>query len=333
VSDVPLGGLFLLSAATSLASSWLLVSRLGRVGARFGLSEALLGIVTAFAADAPEITASVSALIKHDQSVSTGVAIGSNVFNIAALLGLAAVVAGQITLHRRVILLNGPIAVWISIACLAVVVGVVSSAVGLIGVLIVLLPYLAILGVRRTRLGHMPLPGGWIMWLETAIHEEELELETTIRPTRGHARDIVMAGVAILVVVVASVVMERTAAKVGGRYAVPGIVIGGLILAAVTSLPNAVAAVYFAAHDRGAAVLSTTLNSNAINVVAGLLLPGTVLGLGARSGSATLIAVGYAVMTALALTLAYLGSGLRRRSGVLIVTSYLAVVGLLLLRT
>ena len=57
-------------------------------------------MLTALAADAPEITAAVTALGRHDHSVGTGVAIGSNVFNLAALLGLASVVAGQIALHR-----------------------------------------------------------------------------------------------------------------------------------------------------------------------------------------------------------------------------------------
>ena len=48
---------------------------------------------------------------------------------------------------------------------------------------------------------------------------------------------------------------------------------GGWALVVVTSLPNAVSAVYLAMRGRGGAVLSTTLNSNAINVIAGLLIP------------------------------------------------------------
>ena len=48
------------------------------------------------------------------------------------------------------------------------------------------------------------------------------------------------------------------------------------MLAVVTSLPNAVSAVYLARRGRGAAVLSTALNSNAINVVGGLLIPASL---------------------------------------------------------
>ena len=87
---------FCLGAATSLATSYLLVTRLERIGERLGLSEALLGMVAALAADAPEITSAVSALAQHQQKVGAGVIIGSNVFNLAALLGLGALVAGRI---------------------------------------------------------------------------------------------------------------------------------------------------------------------------------------------------------------------------------------------
>ena len=48
--------LFCGGVVISLAASWLLVSRLERLGERAGFSEAWLGLVAALAADAPEIT-------------------------------------------------------------------------------------------------------------------------------------------------------------------------------------------------------------------------------------------------------------------------------------
>ncbi len=94
---------FLAGAMISLATSWLLVSRLERVGERLGLSEALLGLVAALAADAPEVTAAITAMAGRQPRLGAGVVIGPNVFNLAALLGLGAVVAGRIGLHRRVV--------------------------------------------------------------------------------------------------------------------------------------------------------------------------------------------------------------------------------------
>ena len=328
--DLELGAAFVLAAAISLVTSWVLVAKLERVGARLGLSEALLGMLAALAADAPEITAAVTALVRHDQHVGAGVVIGSNVFNLAVLLGLAGIVAGQVALHRRVIELSGAVALWTCAVTLALVTGVFSPLVGLLAMLAVLAPYGVILGVHHDRLARLRLPATWTRWLVAAVSEEEMELQVAIHPQRGGARDAVIAAGAVVVVVGASIAMERTASELGSRHAVPGIVVGALVLAAVTSLPNAVAAVYLAARGRGAAVLSMGLNSNLFNILAGLLIPTTIFGLGAPSGETTFVAVSYLAMTVLVLACAYVYRGLRRSTGIVIVAAYLVFAGALL---
>jgi Ca2+/Na+ antiporter len=166
--------------------------------------------------------------------------------------------------------------------------------------------------------------------LVVAISEEEMELEVAIHPDSGHARDALIAAGAVVVVVGASVAMERTASDLGTRHAIPGIVVGALVLAAVTSLPNAVAAVYLAARGRGTAVLSTALNSNIFNILAGLLIPTAIFGLGAPSGPTTFVTASYIAMTVLTLACAYVNRGLRRGAGIVIMTAYLAFAVVLL---
>ena len=313
---------FVAGAVVSLATSWLLVSRLERVGERLGLSEALLGILAALAADAPEITAAVSALAGGQQRVGAGVVLGSNVFNLAALLGLGAVVAGRIGLHRKVVALGGAVAMWVAVVCLAVVAGVLPVAAGLALAVAVLVLYVVLLGTEGRNLGRLGLPRRWAQWLRSAVSEEEAELEEAIRPRRGRWPDAAVAALALVVVIVASVTMERAASALGQRYAVPEIVTGGLVLAAVTSLPNAVAAMYLAARGRGAATLSTALNSNTLNVVAGLLLPGALLGLGRASAQAGLVTAWYVALTLAVLALAYRYRGLGRGAGLLVIAAY-----------
>ena len=313
--------LFCGGIVVSLAASWLLVSRLERLGERAGFSEAWPGLVAALAADAPEITSAVTALSRGQASVGAGVVIGSNVFNLAALLGIAAVVAGWIGFHRRVVVLAGVPAVW-AVVCLLTVAAVVGPVAGLALTAVVLVPYVAVLGMRRARMERLRLPAGWARWLVAAVHEEEAELAEAIRPRRGTWRDAVAAvaaAAALIAVIGASTVMEVAATTLGGRYAVADIVTGGLVLAVVTSLPNAVTAVYLARRGRGAAVLSIALNSNAINVVARLLIPACLAGLGPRSGPGTLVAAWYAGLTVLALALAFRGRGLGRLPGAAII--------------
>jgi len=65
-------------------------------------------------------------------------------------------------------------------------------------------------------------------------------------------------------------------------------------------------------------------------VVAGLLIPGTSLGLASPSRAGIFTAASYVTLTALVLVLAFAQRGLSRRTGWLIITGYAVfVVGLL----
>jgi cation:H+ antiporter len=323
MSDVLLVTSFLVGAGVSLATSWLLVTRLERIGASFGLSEALLGMLAALAADSPEITSAVTALAGGHERIGAGVAIGSNVFNLAALLGLGAIAAGRIVLHRRVLLFEGFVAALMAATTVAVVVAGLPPAAGVLVCAVVLVPYMT---VSSGPSGQRWLPGNWRDWLSEAVAEEELELAGALDLERPHRGDMVVAIIAVLVVIGASIAMEQAGSTLGTRYGIPEIVIGGLVLAAVTSLPNAVSAIYLARRGRGAATLSIALNSNALNVLVGLLLPAVFVGLEARSGETALITVWYAGFTVAVLGLALVGRGLGRASGIAIVLAYAAFV-------
>jgi cation:H+ antiporter len=315
---------FVAGVCVSLAASWLLVQRLERVGKRFGFSEALLGMVAALAADAPEITTAVTALLDHNRRIGAGVVLGSNAFNLAALLGLGALVAGAIALHRRVVLMNGAVALWVAAMTLLAVFGALTVTVALLLVLLVFMPYLVLLGAGGAVLARVGVGARAAGWVAQAIGEEELELEDAIHPRPGGLRDGGAALIALLVVVGASVAMEQTGAALGRHWALAPIIVGGLVFAAVTSLPNAVAGIYLAARGRGAATLSTALNSNLLNVIGGLLIPASILGLGSPSAETKLVALAYAGITALALVCAFLDSGLRRTAGAAIIIAYAA---------
>ena len=319
-------GQFVAATVVSLLTSWILVTRLERVGERFGLSEALLGLVAALAADAPEITSSVSALVSGDRTIGAGVVIGSNVFNLAALLGLGALVAGFITLHRRVVIFAGSIGLWVGGWAVAATLGLVSVGVALAGAGLVLLASVVLFSVRRERLLTLRLPWSWRDWLILAVTEEEDELDEAIRPRPATGPDYLAALAALVVVVAASTVMEHAGTRLGHHYHWGDALIGALLLAGVTSLPNAVAAVHLAAKGRGAAALSTTMNSNNLNVVAGLLIPSLILGIARPSLAGNLTVWWYVGLTVVTLSFAFASRGLRRGQGAVIVASYLAYV-------
>lgn len=317
---------FSLAALVALGTSFLLVRRIERIADRLHLSEALLGLLVALAADSPEITSAVTASVRGQQRIGAGVVLGSNVFNLAALLGLGAVVASGIALHRRVVLLEGTTAIWLAVVAVAVVWAGLGPGPGLVLALLVVVPYVLVAESSRAGLRRFPLPDRTLGWLTGAVHEEEVELAEAFHdPRNGGRLDVLVAALALVAVVGASTVMERSAESVGRHFHLSDLVVGAVLLAAVTSLPNAVGGVVLARRGRGAALLSEAMNSNMINVIVGLLVPGIVAGVG-RSGDSTFVAAWYCGLTVLSLAMAYSTTGLSRRQGLAIVAAYLAFV-------
>lgn len=320
---------FPLGAAVALGASFLLVTRLERLAGRLHLTEAMLGLAVALAADSPEITSAVSASAHGHTAIGAGVVLGSNVFNLASLLGLGALIANRIDLHRRVVVFEGTTAVWVAGAALMVVAVGAGAGVGLLVVLAAVVPYVMISASRA--LTGPRLSGRIAAWLRAAVEEEEAELSTAIALKPGSRSDVPVAVGSVAAVVVASTVMERSAETLGTHLGLSDFVVGAVVLAAVTSLPNAVGAVVLALRGRASAVLSEAMNSNMLNVVVGLFVPGIIFGLSTGTGS-LLAAVWYLGLTVLSLAMACAGRGLSRPQGLVIVAGYAAFVAVAVTR-
>jgi cation:H+ antiporter len=99
--------------------------------------------------------------------------------------------------------------------------------------------------------------------------------------------------------------------------------LGTVILAAITSLPNAYAAVRLALRQNGAAVVSEAFNSNTLNLLAGIGFPALVVG-GVTTVRGSASDLGWLLgLTVIALGLGYAQRGLSRAAGLLLIAGYL----------
>src|ERR671935_2840122 len=103
--------LFLGSLAVTLIAAAFFARRLDRVGLHLGLPETLLGLLTALAADAPETSSAIAALVRGAHDVGVGVVLGSNVFNLGAMIGLSALLCGGIRGRREALAVGGAVAI------------------------------------------------------------------------------------------------------------------------------------------------------------------------------------------------------------------------------
>jgi cation:H+ antiporter len=315
---------FCASLALTLVATVVFARELDRLGERLGVSEGLHGILTALGADAPEIATAVAALVSSRSRIGVGVVVGSNVFNLAALLGLSALVAGHVRIHRHGLLLNGGVALAVAALAAALVLGAIGAVAATVLLVAVLAPYMFFLSIRRARIERIVPVAPVRRFLVAAVLEEVRDLRTGEVAPKASRRDLLMLAGSLAAIVLGSVGMVHAAIDLGRRWGVSDVIVGTLVLAALTSLPNLMTAVRLALHGRGSAVVSESLNSNSFNVLAGIALPGLVLTLGSASGLVTFSVWWLVGMTAVAVVLTYAREGLRRTEGAIIVALYVA---------
>jgi cation:H+ antiporter len=317
---------FCVCVVASLGASLVFGRSLDGFSERLGASEGLHGILTALGADAPEISTAIAALVASHGDLGVGVVVGSNVFNLAALLGLSAIVAGRVAIHRNGLLFNGGAALAVTAIGVALVLGAIAAHWALVLLLAVFAPYVFLLSSRTARIRRV-IPAGPVQsFVIEAVREEIEDLETGEFPHRARPRDAALLVGSLAVIIGASIGMVDAATDLGAAWGISDIVLGTIVLASLTSLPNLLTAVRLALHGRGAAVVSEALNSNSLNVIAGVAIPALVLSLGAASGIETFAAWWLLGMTVVAVALTYGGSELQRREGWTIVALYVAFV-------
>lgn len=101
-----------------------------------------------------------------------------------------------------------------------------------------------------------------------------------------------------------------------------------LILAPLTSVPNAITAVRLGLAGRGAALVGETLNSNSINLGVGALAPALFTSLGVLTMTAKLELAWVLGMTVVCIALLARPRGMRRREASVVIILYLGFVAI-----
>lgn len=289
--------LFVVSLVATLYAAAVFAERLDHLGERLGLPEGILGLLTAAGADAPELATAIAALATGSSSVGFGVVVGSNVFNLAAMIGLSALVAGGVTIRRDALALEGGVALGVTFVVVLLALGVLPAWAAVAASLALLAPYTVV--AFRRELAE-PRHGGHV-----------------------GGRSLLLIPPSLAVIVLGSVGMVHTGLRLGHAAGLSDVLVGVLVLAVVTSIPNAYTGVRLGRAGRGSALVSETMNSNTINLVGGLAIPALFVGVSAhrlvRTDGIWLLAA-----TALALLLLAAGGGARRAGGALLVLSWVA---------
>lgn len=317
-----LGCLAILSVAAEA-----LTRGLEKVGSRLHFTQALLGLVTALGADTPEISSAFSALLRGHKNLGVGVVLGSNVFNLAGLLGLSAVVTGRVTIGRQGIWLTGGVGILVLIVASALIYGLVPAWWSMVLLCLILAPYVWLLSMSSERVARMNLPARVRLYLVLAIGHVHRDTRNRSGLRQAFWGDGLIIAVSLAAILVASNFVVQSAIVLEANWHLPPLVMGTLILAALTSVPNVVAAVQLARDGLGPAVVSETFNSNTLNLLVGTGLPALVFSLGTVTPQMTLTLVWLLGMSIFAVLAAGHRHGLHRIAGTVLILLYLMFTG------
>ena len=115
-------GFIVLGLALLVWGSNLLVDAAVTLARALGLSELVIGLtIVAAGTSLPELATSVMAALKGERDIAVGNIVGSNLFNLLAVLGLAALVApAPISVSPNALAFDYPVMVAVAVACLPI---------------------------------------------------------------------------------------------------------------------------------------------------------------------------------------------------------------------
>lgn len=308
--------LFLVSLAVTLAAAAFFARRLDRVGLRLGLPETLLGLLTALAADAPEVSSAIAALVKGEHAVGAGVVLGSNVFNLAAMVGLSAVLCGGIRIRREALAVEGAVGVAATVVVSALILKLIGAWAALALLVLVLVPYVVLLARGPAR-----APRQLVRFFGERHRPDHVLAhgEAVLVPA-------LMLVPALAIIVLGSTGMVESALNLAHRWSVPDVIVGILVLAILTSIPNAFTAARLAFQRRGSAVVSETFNSNTTNLAFGIALPALFISIGSTSDLSRFDLGWLLLMTLVTIALFARRGGVTRSGGAAILLLYAVFV-------
>lgn len=296
----------------------LLVRGAARLAAAAGISPLVVGLtVVAFGTSSPELAVSVKAALAGQAGLAVGNVVGSNIFNVLLILGVSAL-AAPLLVSRQLLRLDVPLMIGVSgLVWLLAADGRVGPLEGgaLFAILVAYLVFLVIQSRRETR----------------AVQQEYAQ--GLPPPSRRLPVDLVLVVGGLALLVLGSDWLVDGAAAVARRLGVSDLVIGLTIIAAGTSMPEAVTSVVASLRGQRDIAVGNVVGSNIFNLLA-VLGVSSLVAPGGLEVTAAALRFDIPVMTAVALAclpVFFTGQVIARWEGALFLGYYLAYAAYLVL--
>lgn len=273
------------------------------IALRAGLSPLIVGLtIVAFGTSSPELVVSIKAGLDQQGDIAVGNVVGSNIFNIAFILGLTALVC-PIPVHRQIIKIDAPIALGVA--------------------------FLLVILMMNQALGRFE---GALLFLGIIVYttmnvivarKEPLDATTSDTPpsSRHWSLDVAFIVGGLLILVAGSRLLVEHSVTLAQTFGISEAVIGLTIVAAGTSMPELATSIVAAFRKQPDIAIGNVVGSNIFNILGILGLSSIITPLSA-GGISALDYTTMIVFTVILIPLLYTGRLLHRLEGALLLFLY-----------
>jgi cation:H+ antiporter len=303
-----------------VSADWL-VKGAARLASVFGISPLVIGLtVVAFGTSAPELAVSVMSAFKGQTDLALGNVVGSNIFNVLFILGLAAMVTPLIV-AQQLVRLDVPVMIVVSIMVL--VLGYDGNLGRLDGALL----FIGAVGYTTFLIRQSRRETNEAVKLEYDKEFGQDEKKSTL------LRDIGLVVVGVGGLVLGSKFLVDGAVEIAKYFGVSELIIGLTIVSVGTSLPEVATSVVAAYRGERDIAVGNVVGSNIFNILSVLGLSSIIAPSGINV-AASALAFDIPVMIAIAvvcLPIFFAGYQISRLNGAIFFAFYILYVVYLIL--
>ena len=306
--------------AILLAGAWLTVRSATRLASSFGISPIIIGAtVVAFGTSAPEFVVSLLAATRESSGLAIGNVLGSNVANVALVLGASALVR-PMTVHRRLLRWEIPV---LAAATLAMLLLAANGRLGHIEGAVMFLGLAAFIVVSPRLWPETAATAG----ADAAEASRALEQDGTARVLEGGLLLLGLAGLTL-----GADTAVRGAVNLAEQAGISETAIGATIVATGTSLPEVATSVVAALRRQHEIAVANVVGSNIFNLLGVIGLTAGLVPLSVNQDLYQFEMPALALSTAVLLPLAWPRYRIGRPEGALLLAGYVTFVAVVLLR-
>ncbi|MGF7118736.1 calcium/sodium antiporter [Methanobacterium oryzae] len=326
MSLIILIGILIISLIIVIKAADIFVDNLVEIGTLVGISQIILGVTaSAIGTSLPEFGSAMIATLSGSPDIGVGCVIGSNIWNIAGILGITATFAGVIKADTKGVNRDGAIALATAIILMFFM---FFGDIGKIAAIIMIIVYAIYLRMlikaqkeedAENRAKEVKEINNEVNISETGDSESKLKKLKSLSP-----KTIVWTLIGLAGLIVGCRLLVYSGVEMGKILGIPEMIMGLFTLAIGTSIPELV--VTFSSAMKGLHDLSlgTVLGSNTFNILIGIGVPALIMNVPVEPLSLAFDAPVMIFVTVLLILLTKRGMKLTRVDGIILMAVYIA---------